>query len=165
MRLSKLVYLLLITVLLNSVKTQAQKVWTGNLLTQDLKDFAAGHYTEVKGTITIQDFDGVDLRPLEGLQRCSGNIVISKNQKLESLKGLGNLQEVGGKIVIEKNPELYKFCSLTKQLLEHGIKGEEISKGIMDKIDINRNGYNPELINLLNKDCSYERFRDFCFSC
>ncbi|MGG6230495.1 hypothetical protein [Tenacibaculum sp. SDUM215027] len=165
MKINKLLWLLLITVMMNTVKTQAQKTWTGNLLTKNLKDFASGNYTEVQGTITIEGFKGVDLTVLEELQKCSGNITISKNQKLESLKGLGNLLEVGGKIVIKKNPELYRFCSLKKQLLEEGIKGEEISKGIIEKVDIERNGYNPSFMNLQNKDCYSHKISDFCFSC
>jgi hypothetical protein len=165
MKINKLLWLLLITVMMNTVKTQAQKAWTGNLLTKNLKDFASGNYTEVQGTITIEDYEGVDLTVLEGLQKCSGNITISKNQKLESLKGLENLLEIGGKIVIKKNPELYRFCSLKKQLLEEGIKGEEISKDIIEKVDIERNGYNPSFMNLQNKDCYSHKIPDFCFSC
>jgi len=67
--------------------------------------------------------------------------------------------------VIKKNPELYRFCSLKKQLLEKGIKGEEISKGIIEKVDIERNGYNPSFINLQNKDCYSYKISDFCLSC
>lgn len=165
MKINKFLLLVTLVFVLMSANAQEKKIWSGDLLTEHLDDFFAGKYTEVQGEITIENFSKKDVSVLQTLQKCTGNIVIEKNKNLESLKGLENLRVVGGKIVIKKNPELYRFCSLQKQLLDEGIKGEEISKGIIEKIDIERNGYNPSLMNLQHKDCYTHKMEDFCFSC
>ncbi|MGJ8734249.1 MAG: hypothetical protein ACSHW4_13920 [Cellulophaga sp.] len=165
MQLDKLILLLVITITMGIVKTQAQKKWQGDLLTENLQDFASGAYTEVEGTITIEEYEGVDLTVLETLEKCSGNVSISDNKKLESLKGLENLKEVGGSFLITNNPELYSYCALQKELISTGIKGVEISKGIIEKMETQDNGYNPSIMSLQNRKCSAVKFEDFCFSC
>ncbi|MCL5246915.1 hypothetical protein M4I21_13920 [Cellulophaga sp. 20_2_10] len=147
------------------VKTQAQKIWKGDLLTEHLQDFASGAYTEVEGAITIEEYEGVDLTVLKTLEKCSGNIIISDNKKLESLKGLENLKEVGGSFSILENAELYSYCALQKELISAGIKGVEITKGIIEKIETLDNGYNPSIMSLQNKKCSALKFKELCFSC
>ncbi len=165
MKIAKLLLSIIMTLVCANTSAQEQKVWSGNLSTEKLEEFSIGKYTEVQGNITIRDYQKEDLNLLLTLQKCTENIIIRDNKKLESLKGLENLLVVGGKIVIKKNPELYRFCSLQKKLLDEGIKGEEISKGIIEKVDIERNGYNPSYMNLQNKDCYSYKIEDFCFSC
>jgi len=151
--------------MVNTVKTRAQKAWIGDLLTENLQEFASGQYTEVQGSITIENYNGVDLKVLTTLQKCTGNIDIFENTKLESLQGLENLQAVGGRFSIIENSELYSYCALKKSLVTDGIQGVEISKGIIEKWEIEKNGYNPSLMNLQYKDCLMQKFSDFCFSC
>ncbi|WP_179376114.1 hypothetical protein [Winogradskyella wichelsiae] len=142
-----------------------QKIWIGNLTTKNLEEFASGMYTEIDGSIMIENYDGLNLILLKTLQKCAGNIEIGNNENLESLKGLENLQIVGGRFSILNNPELYNYCTLQKILINKGIKGVEISKDIIEKWEIEDNGYNPSLMNLQNKNCSIPKLPDFCFSC
>lgn len=165
MRITRLLLSITITLVYTITRAQEQKIWSGDLSTEKLEEFSAGKYTEVQGNITIREYQKEDLNVLQTLQKCTGDVTIRGNKKLESLKGLENLLVVGGKIVIKKNPELYRYCSLQKQLLDEGIKGEKISKGVIEKIDIERNGYNPSITNLLHKDCYSHKIPDFCFSC
>ncbi|WBU89726.1 hypothetical protein [Cellulophaga omnivescoria] len=165
MQLDKLILVLVITITLGIVKTQAQKIWKGDLAIENLEDFTSGEYTEVDGNIIIEEYQGTDLTVLTKLEKCSGNIVISDNEKLESLKGLENLKAVGGSFSLINNPELYSYCALQKELITTGIKGIEITKGIIEKIETQDNGYNPSIMSLQNNKCSAVKFRDFCFSC
>lgn len=165
MQLDKLILVLVITITLGIVKTQAQKIWQGDLAIENLEDFTSGEYTEVDGNIIIEEYEGTDLTVFTKLIKCSGNIVISDNEKLESLKGLENLKEVGGCLSLTNNTELYSYCALQKELITTGIKGVEIAKGIIEKIDTQDNGYNPSIMSLQNNKCSAVKFRDFCFSC
>ena len=165
MKINKLFLLFLIIGVIPTTKTQAQKAWSGDLTIENLQEFASGEYTEVQGSIVLKNYSEVDLTILEKLQKCTGNIDILENTKLESLKGLENLLEVGGRFSILENPELYSYCALSKTLVIDGIQGVEISKGIIERWEIQDNGFNPSLMSLQNKSCSSQKFTDWCFSC
>ena len=44
-----------------------QKIWIGNLTTKNLEEFASGMYTEIDGSIVIENYDGLNLILLKQL--------------------------------------------------------------------------------------------------
>ncbi|MBJ2175854.1 hypothetical protein JBL43_16490 [Aureibaculum sp. A20] len=163
MKIYKLI--IIVIILFNYGNAQAQKIWVGDLITENLEEFHSGKYTEVEGAITIDNYEENNLEVLKNLEKCTGDVNISNNEKLISLQGLENLQFVGGKFSIIKNPDLYNYCALQKTLVKEGIRGEEISKDIYDKWNTEDNGFNPSLMNLQNENCSTPNLKDLCFSC
>lgn len=61
------------------------------------------------GSILISGKDIIDLTPLQVLQQVSVDLVISKNDNLETLEGLNNLVSVNRNLIIENNPILVNF--------------------------------------------------------
>jgi len=151
---------------LSSMIITAQKIWKGDLKTENLQAFFEGKFDEVDGSILITKYNQENLDLLKALKKSKGSIRIFNNEKLRSLDGLELLKHVGGIFYIYDNPNLYNFCALNDNLINNGIKGIEISKGIFEKWDVDNNEYDPSLMNLQNDRCSFsDPLKNWCFSC
>lgn len=131
-----------------------EKIWNGNLSEDKLDEFLKGSYTVVKGDISIENTKLTDLKSLANLKRCEGTFYILNNDKLHRLRGLQNLDFIKGKLSIINNKDLSHYCSLNKTLINQGIVGIEIRKGIYEKVETEGNYYNPSIMDLQNGgDC------------
>ncbi|QRR01391.1 malectin domain-containing carbohydrate-binding protein [Dyadobacter sandarakinus] len=108
----------------------------GNLKTQQDVNAFRSTYNDckvLKGDLTINTTNILNLDPLSNLNTITGSVRISHNPDLTSLAGLSGLQQVGGEIIIEDNSKL-----ATLQGLENltSVKGDVrvVSNQILNSI-------------------------------
>lgn len=88
------------------------------------------------------------LTNLGGLSVISGDVFLLSirfNEFLANLDGLENISSISHEVLIENNPPLTNFCGLTNVAQNNGIIGD---------YDVNTNGYNPTIQDLIDGNCS-----------
>ncbi len=105
--------------LLSSLNIQAQTTYSGNLTFNSQADLDSfpNNYTNVTGSVFIQNSDITDLSPLNNIQSIGSDLIVSGNSSLTSFDGLNNLIVIGDDLTISSNANLTTisgFNNLTK---------------------------------------------------
>ncbi len=130
---NSLVAFLIVLFTATNVLAQQNKEWKGNLYSKDFKKFENEQFTEVTGSIIINDteLNLTDLTVLKLLKSVHGDLDIG-NDFIQSFKGLENLVRVDGTLFIRKNKKLKGIQSL-KSLTRVGrlnISGNPLLKNL-----------------------------------
>jgi len=98
-----------------------QKVFEGDVVLtsqQEIDEFGAQTYTEIKGSLTIRDTNSPssvkNLEPLNSLISISGTVMIEENNELVDLLGFSELKIIEGDLVISKNDALETIESFSR---------------------------------------------------
>ncbi len=94
----------------------AQQVHVGDLILSSQTEIDSFNYSEIQGSLTIQESragDITNLTPLETLEILGGGLFIIKNNNLQNLNGLSGITTVNGNLEIMNNADLTNVSSLS----------------------------------------------------
>ncbi|WP_299218305.1 T9SS type A sorting domain-containing protein [uncultured Aquimarina sp.] len=106
----------LVGLLMSFTVSVAQQVYVGDLTLSSQAEIDAFNYSEIRGSLTIQESqsgDITDLTPLETLEILGGGLFIIKNDNLQNLYGLSGIKTVNGNLEIMNNTDLNDISSLS----------------------------------------------------
>ncbi|GAA4275502.1 T9SS type A sorting domain-containing protein [Aquimarina mytili] len=92
------------------------QVHDGDLTLATQAQIDAFNYTEINGSLTIQELvpgNILDLSPISKLQILQGGLTIQGNSGLQNLNGLSSLSTINGTLVIEDNANLEDLTGLS----------------------------------------------------